>query len=153
MKWAGSLGGYTLKVAPVCNTGRSKDYQMKRILSASERSLLAAVHLLRCEWGSCVRDVEWERHSVSLHVWVSELCLWAEPLQTMNFIVYISSCSWVCPWKPCSRWQCACRASVQRPRPRTLSLPCTWLQRSALEPEILSTPRHKLQRQVQCRQP
>lgn len=51
--------------------------------------------------GCACRTWEWERHSVSLYVWVSELCLWAEPLQTMNFNVYISSCSWVWPWKLC----------------------------------------------------
>lgn len=56
----------------------------------------------------CVRDAEKRRHSVSLGV--SELCLWAEPLQTVNFIVFISSCSPV--WR---RWQFACRASAQNP--------------------------------------
>lgn len=66
-----------------------------------DHSLSVNAVLLWCEWGMCVQGVEWERCSVSLCVWVSELCLWAEPLQTMNFIVYISSCSWVCPRTVC----------------------------------------------------
>lgn len=77
---------------------------------------LAAFHMLWCECaGHRLREMQ-----------CLPLCLslWAEPLQTMNFIVYISSCSRVCPWKLCCHWQFACRALD----PHTVGLPCTCLQ-------------------------
>lgn len=78
-----------------------RDSRHLKSLSNCCQHSFAAFHFCGCVWTLCVQDIMWERYNMSPPVWASELCLWAEPLQTMSFIVCISSSSCVRPWKLC----------------------------------------------------
>lgn len=93
-----------MSLAWTLNSGTDSKTEQPKILKPDALTTASAVLLpfkWMWEWRVCVQNMEWERCRVSLYVWVSELCLWAEPLQTTDFIVYISSCSWVCSRKLC----------------------------------------------------